>query len=241
MMRNVSFKPGDDAAFEEVPTVEGYDRWSAIYDAEDNPLIALEAPRVQERLGNVRGLSVADLGCGTGRHALRLAAAGAVVTAVDFSEGMVAQARDKPGWERITFVRHDLNRLPLPLAGAGFDRVLSALVLDHILDLRAFFGECGRLCRPDGRIVLTTVHPAMALRGILAHFRDPATGRDVLPRSVPYEISDFVMAAVRAGLVIEHMGEHAVDDELAGRSPRAAKYLGWPMLLVLALRRGRGV
>jgi hypothetical protein len=41
------------------------------------------------------------------------------------------------------------------------------------------------------------------------------------------------MGAVRSGLRIDHMSEHAVDAELARASPRAAKYLGWPLLLRL--------
>ncbi|MBI4578804.1 MAG: hypothetical protein HY718_03825, partial [Planctomycetes bacterium] len=54
-----------------LPTREGYDRWSSIYDGEDNPLIELEEPIVAGLLGDVHGLEVADIGCGTGRHALR--------------------------------------------------------------------------------------------------------------------------------------------------------------------------
>ena len=52
---------------------------------------------MRDALGDVRGRRVLDLGCGTGRHAIPLAAAGAVVTAVDFSEQMLAAARRKPG------------------------------------------------------------------------------------------------------------------------------------------------
>src|SRR5436309_7019436 len=81
----------------DLPTREGYDRWAALYDADPNPLVALEEPWVDRLLGDVRGLSVLDLGCGTGRHALRLEAAGAVVHAIDFSEAMLDQARRKPG------------------------------------------------------------------------------------------------------------------------------------------------
>jgi hypothetical protein len=46
------------------------------------------------------------------------------------------------------------------------------------------------------------------------------------------------MAAIRAGLALEHVSEHAADAALAARSPRAAKYLGWPMLLLLKLVPG---
>lgn len=228
------FKPGTQS--EHVSTQVGYDRWAEIYDAEDNPLIALETPRIAELLGVVTDLDVLDLGCGTGRHTLPLAAAGARVTAVDFADQMVAQAAAKPGWERVRFQRHNLTQ-PLPFADAAFDRVCSFLVLDHIADVPAFFNECRRVCRPTGFILLSTVHPAMMLRGILAHFRDPHSGRDVCPASSPNQLSDYVMAAAGAGLHIAHMSEHAVDEALAASSARAAKYRGWPMLLIMKLCR----
>ncbi len=218
-----------------VATREGYDRWASIYDGEDNPLIALEEPQVDALLGPVHGLAVGDIGAGTGRHALRLAAAGARVTAVDFSAGMLTKARAKPGAERITFIAHDLQQ-PWPLADEAFDRVVCGLVLEHVANLDFFFGELGRVCRPDGLIVVSAMHPAMMLRGITARFTDPATGRETRPRSHDHQIGDFVMAAIQAGLHLDHLGEHAVDEALAGRMPRARKYLGWPMLLMMRLR-----
>ena len=44
------------------------------------------------------------------------------------------------------------------------------------------------------------------------------------------------MAAARAGLRFDHMSEHAVDEELLERSVSAARYQGWPMLLLMRLR-----
>src|SRR5271169_1351305 len=115
-------------------TKDGYDLWAAIYDEDGNPLIAIEEPWVDRLLGDVRGLAVADIGCGTGRHALRLAAAGAAVHALDFSEGMLECARAKPGASRVVFQIHDLAR-PLPFPDASLDRVVCGLVIDHITDL----------------------------------------------------------------------------------------------------------
>jgi malonyl-CoA O-methyltransferase len=220
---------------ERLSTREGYERWAAIYDAEDNPLIALEEPRVVDLLGDARGLDVADLGCGTGRHTVRLAMGGARVTAVDFSDAMVARATGKPGWGQVRFLAHDLTR-PLPLTDASFDRVLSCLVLEHLEDVGSFFAECRRICRPRGFVLVSAMHPAMMLRGIQARFVDPATGVEVRPASHAATISDYVMAALGAGLSIDHLSEHAVGDELATPSPRAAKYLGWPMLFLMRLR-----
>ncbi len=217
-----------------LPVRDGYDRWAAVYDHDANPLQALEGPHVRELLGDVRGLAVLDLGCGTGRHALWLAAAGADVTAVDFSEGMLAEARQKPGADAVRFVVHDLHE-PLPFGDGAFDRVVSGLVLEHLRDLDGFFREMRRVLRPGGAAVVTGMHPAMMLRGTQAQFTDPATGETVRPRSLPHRLSDFVMAAVRAGFGLEHVGEYAPDEAFAERFPRAAKYVGWPMLVTMRL------
>ncbi len=226
--------PPEQPVLDIVPTQAGYDRWAASYDGDDNPLVRLEEAPLRRLLGNVAGLTVADIGCGTGRHALRLAAAGATVTAVDFSARMLQCARAKPGAKDITFVRHDLRkRFPLP--SAAFDRVLCCLVLDHIAELRSFFAELRRLCRPDGAVVISVMHPAMTLRGVQARFVDPASGRRVGPQSHPHQMSDYVMAAIRSGLKLEHLSEHAPDAALAACSPRAVKYVGWPLLLLMGL------
>ena len=222
-----------------VSTRDGYDLWSKHYDGDGNPLILLEQPHVARLLGDVRGKAVADVGCGTGRHALALAASGARVTAIDFSAGMLGEARAKPGAESVTWVEHDLAR-PLPLPAHAFDRVVCALVVDHIRDLRAFFGELARIVRADGAIVVSVMHPAMMLKGTQARFHDPHTGETIYPESAPNQISDYVMGASRAGLAIDEMSEHAVDAALAAAAPRAEKYLGWPMLLAMRLTPSRG-
>jgi len=219
---------------EVLPTRAGYDRWAEIYDGEDNPLVFLEEEHIGRLIGDVVGLAVADIGCGTGRHAVRLAKAGARVTAVDFSEAMLDRARAKPGAEAVAFIRHDLAEA-LPLQAEAFDRILCCLVMDHIADLDHFFGELRRLCKRDGSVVVSVMHPAMNLRGVQARFIDPATGGRVSPRSYSHQICDYVMAAQRAGLAVDLLSEHAVDEMLAERSPRGRKYLGWPMLLLLRL------
>jgi malonyl-CoA O-methyltransferase len=167
----------------------GYDRWAAVYDRDGNPLQALEGPAVRAVVGDPRGLTVLDLGCGTGRHALWLAEAGATVTAVDFSEGMLAEARRKPGAEAVQFVAHDLAR-PLPFPAGSFDLVVSGLVLEHLADLDHFFREARRVLKPGGRAVISAMHPAMFLKGAQARFTDPSSGEVVQPGSYPHQVGD---------------------------------------------------
>ena len=215
-----------------IDTREGYDRWSEIYDFDGNPLIALEEKHFSEILGEVSGLRIADIGCGTGRHASRLAASGARVIAIDFSSGMIRKARQKFGASEVTFAVADISTT-LPMRDRSFDRVICCLVLDHIHDVADLFRELKRICTADGFIAISVMHPAMMLREVQAQFHDPLTGATVQPRSAPNQISDYVNAATAAGLRIDRMSEHAVDAELAREFPRAMKYLGWPMLLLM--------
>ena len=225
----------DESALPEVlPTCAGYDEWAVIYDRDGNPLPALEEPLVEELLGNVHGLEILDLGCGTGRHSIRMAGAGARVTAVDFSPKMLAQAREKAGGSDVRFQVHDLSQ-PLPFPADHFDRVLCALVVDHIEKLERLFSEIHRVCRPDGNVIVSGMHPAMMLRGVQARFRLPETDREIRPASYPHEMSDYVMAAARAGFAFDHFSEHVVSENLAERLERARKYLGWPMLFLMRL------
>lgn len=216
------------------PVRDGYDRWAAVYEHDGNPLQGLEGPLVRAAVGDARGLSVLDLGCGTGRHALWLAECGATVTAVDFSEGMLAEARRKPGADAVRWLVHDLHT-PFPF-GAEFDLVVCGLVLEHIVDLDRFFAESHRVVKPRGRAVYSAMHPAMFLKGAQARFTDPSNGEVVLPGSVPHSMAAFVMAAERAGFHLDDVAEFAPDDAFAVAYPRAAKYVGWPMLVLMALR-----
>ena len=217
-----------------VPTQEGYDRWAEIYDDELNPLVIIEAPEVKRALGDVRGLDLLDVGCGTGRHAVELATAGARVTGVDFSEGMLGKARAKPGAGAVRFIHQDASGT-LPFEARSFDRVISCLVLDHVSDVKGFFAELRRVCRDHGFIVISVMHPAMMLKGTQARFTDPRTGEKVWPRSVPNQISDYVMGALNAGLRVQALSEHTVEKDLVARAPRAEKYLGWPLLFMMVL------
>jgi malonyl-CoA O-methyltransferase len=220
------------------PTVgvrEGYDRWSEIYDVDGNPLIALEEPLVRAWAGDPRGLRVADVGCGTGRHAAWLAAAGAEVDGFDDSPGMLDRARAKFGDLSVRLQAHQLPA-PLPAGDGTYDLVIWALVADHVAQLGEVFADLRRVTRAGGRLLFTVMHPAMNLLGVAARFTDPVRGEQVTIASCRHTGSDYVMAALGAGWRIEDMAERAPDENTARVTARAEKYLGWPVLLAMKLR-----
>lgn len=65
--------------------------------------------------------TVLDLGCGTGSHAVRLAALGYQVVGVDMSEEMLDVARRRPGSRAVTYISGDIRSLKL---NRSFDAVI---------------------------------------------------------------------------------------------------------------------
>lgn len=211
----------------------GYDLWATVYDHDANPLLAIEEPVVRKAIGSVGGLEVLDIGCGTGRHALRMATEGARVTGVDFSGSMLEEARRKSGAGAVRFVVHDLHE-PLPFE-REFDLAVCGLVLEHIRNLDAFYESVRGVLKKGGRAVFSLMHPVMFLRGTQARFTDPHSDRLIEVDSWPHSVSDLVMAGNRAGFQLLDISEHSPDEEFSSHYPRAQKYVGWPMLVVHSL------
>ena len=81
------------------------------------------------RLGPEPGERWLDVGCGTGAVAMRAARAGAKVTGVDISEGMIETARRRAAEERLDISYEVGDAEGLPVADASFDVVSSSVGL----------------------------------------------------------------------------------------------------------------
>src|SRR5271165_4740131 len=97
---------------------EGYRHWARKYDAEPNPMLALERRYLEPLLPRVAGLDVVDLGCGTGRWLENLKEGEPrSLLGVDPSREMLRQATKKLG-SAARFVRADGGAAPLAEASA---------------------------------------------------------------------------------------------------------------------------
>jgi ubiquinone/menaquinone biosynthesis C-methylase UbiE len=171
----------------------GYERWAPQYDAPGNPLIALEEPAAHEILASWPApLRVLDAACGTGRHTVHLADLGHDVTGVDASPSMLGRAAAKN--PQLTLVEGRIDAMPF--SADGFDAAICALLFDHLSRIDHAIGELARVVRPGGRLLISNIHPTMALTGAHASFRD-VNGDPNFMRSYHHSVAEY-MAAFRA-------------------------------------------
>lgn len=100
------------------------------------------------------GMTLLDVATGPGAVALAAARAGAVVTAIDFSQAMVDRVTARARGQAITGHRMDGQALDLP--DAGFDRVVSVFGVPLFPDWRAGLREIARVLKPGGVAVVAT-------------------------------------------------------------------------------------
>jgi len=107
-------------------------------------------------LGDVRGLDVVELGCGTAYFSAILAKLGARPVGVDPTPAQLATARrmqDETGI-RFPLVEAPGERVPLP--DASFDLAFSEYGASLWAEPNAWVREAARLLRPGGRLVFLT-------------------------------------------------------------------------------------
>jgi SAM-dependent methyltransferase len=139
------------------------DRIAGVYDA---MMAGLPDPTdCVDRLAELAGPGPAlELGIGTGRVALPLAARGVQVHGIDASAAMVEQLRAKPGGDTIPVTMGDFADVPVggsyPLVYVVFNTFFALLSQDD--QVRCFAGVARRLTQ-DGVFVLTAFVPDLSL------------------------------------------------------------------------------
>ncbi len=219
-----------------LPPQPAYDEWAEHYDEED-PSTLLDQPFLLSVIQPFEGCRILDLGCGTGRY-LRLVGHGSYAVGVDLSRGMLARARRQTSATiAARWVQASVECLPFH--ARSFDRVVSGLVLDHVHDLRRFFGGIAETLKPGGRAIVTAVHPDMQrLTGPTVKFT--AAGREFHTQGTIHEIRDILAAVAQAHLSVEQLREPPVDQQLVARRETWKNRLGCPALLLLVLAHAAG-
>lgn len=119
-----------------------------------------ELPEREVRaLGDVAGLRVLDMGCGTGYFCAWLTRRGAGVVGLDVTPAQLATALALQASFRVRFPLILASAEQAPLASGSFDLVLSEHGASAWCDPRSWVAEAARLLRPGGRLVFLHTSP----------------------------------------------------------------------------------
>ena len=114
-------------------------------------------------LGDVAGLDVIELGCGTAYFSALLAKRGARPVGVDITPAQLATARRLQEETGITFPLLEANAEEVPLPDASFDLALSEYGASIWCDPYRWIPEAWRLLWPGGRLVFLCNSPLHTL------------------------------------------------------------------------------
>jgi 2-polyprenyl-3-methyl-5-hydroxy-6-metoxy-1,4-benzoquinol methylase len=198
-------------------------------------------------VGPLEGLKVLDVGCGPGVLSEILRKKGASVTGIDFSGGLIVQARKNS--PKSSFIQKDLTE-GLPDLEARFDLALAHMVLMDIPDISSLLkGLRENGLKPGGQFIITLPHPVFFnnKRGKDAESGEPAKMiRSYLRHSVirvetfgghnhyHRPISFYFTELKQAGFVVTDFIEPP--HRMARRNPLADWYLDFPVYCLISAR-----
>jgi ubiquinone/menaquinone biosynthesis C-methylase UbiE len=159
-----------------VPCAEGHRIWSATYDGDANPVLALDSRALRERLGTLTALRVIDVACGTGRWMMEAHAQGADVAGIDSSWEMLAVAARKPALAG-RLILGQAGQLPFG-AGAA-DLALCSMAINYFPSVHGALTEMARVVRRGGRVVVSDLHPDAIAAGWKRSFRSAGSSYEI--------------------------------------------------------------
>jgi ubiquinone/menaquinone biosynthesis C-methylase UbiE len=139
-----------------------------------------ECDFIEGELKHDKSISILDVGCGTGRHAIELCRRGYSTTGIDLSDSQLKRAREKASDSglKIRFEQHDARNLPykhefnvaIMLCEGGFPLMETDEMNFQILQ------SVSRSLKPGGKFIFTTLNGLFPLYHSVEEFCASATG-----------------------------------------------------------------
>jgi ubiquinone/menaquinone biosynthesis C-methylase UbiE len=203
----------------------------------------IEHPAIRKQLGDVRGLSVLDAGCGPGILSAYLIAQGANVTAFDVSPKMIELAKLRMKGQGDIFLA-DMAQPLKSLKSETFDLVASSLAIDYVRDWATPLSEFWRVLKPEGRFVFTVQHP---VGSFLWYKLDGYTGvqyvettwkgfggEQVVMPDHYRSIAEMINPLITAGFILRKLNDTLPAQALKEKEPQTyAKYMLKPPFMCL--------
>lgn len=148
--------------------LEGYNLWAQTYAGEENPIKCFSDELISNWLGDTKGKSVLDVGCGAGKFCqLALEKGASRVVGIDLSPKMIEESRKNCGSAELKVM--DVSKEKVE---GQFDMVICGLVLGHISDLHFVLPNLIDNLKPTGILLITDFHQVQTLKGAKRTFKD---------------------------------------------------------------------
>ncbi len=202
----------------------------------------IEWPCIQAMLPDIKGKSVIDLGCGSGRYTFLLEEAGPrKLTGVDISDEMLRIARKKAEsrGSKARFVKGDLHDF---VPEDQYDVVFSSTLSHYIVDLFPLFANIYDMLTYKGICIISVVNPiysAHLTKGgqdaphprtdsfVQPWYNGDEELEELLSYSYHHTFSDYINAIIHNGLTILEMQEplHAETEKKGNSAFEIPSYL----------------
>ncbi|MFI5151911.1 MAG: class I SAM-dependent methyltransferase [Chitinophagales bacterium] len=219
-----------------------YDLWSDHYDNQpENLILALDREVFNILIEDLdfRSTTIADVGCGTGRHWHQILDCGpARLVGFDVSSGMLAKLQEKiPDAET-----HRISDFRLPtLYDQSCDFVISTLAVAHMEDFENVFKEWCRVLKTNGRLIITDYHPVALQHGANRTFMHK--NRSFSIKNHIYSIERLKMMAGQFAMESVRFIERKIDESVVGFYEKKnamdvyAKFKGSPIIYGIMFKK----
>lgn len=189
---------------------QAYNIWANQYDTNKNRTRDIEAISLRESLANMTFDNCLEIGCGTGKNTEYLATITQELTSVDFSEEMLAKAKQKIKTNNVQFIQADITKEWF-FATKPYDLVTFSLVLEHIEDLNEIMKKVASVTTSKSIVYIGELHPFKQYTGSKARF-EIENGQQIVT-CFNHNISDFTMAAKMHGFDMINIAEYFDDND----------------------------
>ena len=134
-----------------------WNRISGIYDFVENTFNGKVNRDIAQYVANLMDSDdvVLECGCGTGMFSVKIAPRCKCITATDFAEKMLRQAKKKcQALTNAEFIIADITKLEF--ADESFDKVVAGNVIHLVDDPKKAMGELLRVCITGGKVIIPT-------------------------------------------------------------------------------------
>jgi SAM-dependent methyltransferase len=216
----------------------------------------INRPAVIRMIGDVKGKSILEAGCGSGYVASLLARKGGIVWGIDKDKNILREA-ERSNTLGIRYQPGTIERLPYDVDSFDVVTLTSVLMYNDVEVMREAYVQAWKVTKPGGQVIVSVPHPHLYLPGSVArddedswlklnlHGTSPEgtpifcqeyfdiEGKTSVLDVYDHPTDDYVNFGLQAGLVLKRMESVKFPEGLTKKSLKWGKTWGYDAYLLL--------